>query len=509
MTGPSALVLEHYASALWGGSFKVGFAGMARSSFDGRELWLPTSDDAALGRARAAHAAAHTVFSGGRFEPGALKPLQQVLVGLFEDARVEALAMQRFPGLRRLWTPFHETTAPSSSLPARLARALFDADHAEPDSWILKARSAFHALDLEQSTALDSRRLGNLLGNDLGQMRWPFDAKSYVVEPAYRDDHAGLWERPPAPAKSVSPSSAKSHDESAFEPEAAPSHTYPEWDYVIERLRPCFCEVHEQSAAAGEPPSPAPAGVVRRVRRSLRRALLSSQQMRRESEGPELDLKALVDAAGERRAGVSPSRLMYRRAKRLATPRSVLLLLDLSESSNIALADGCRAHALSSLCAQLLCGAELPGLELAIDGFRSYGRRDVRYQRFKDFSERGSSGLERLGELQAAGSTRLGAALRHGCARLKSRRARERLLLVVTDADPADVDIYDARYLVEDARAAVDSARRAGIGVFACCLPGGEARAAQRIFGRQQAPLTRIGELPQRLGAALSARRAR
>jgi nitric oxide reductase activation protein len=79
-------------------------------------------------------------------------------------------------------------------------------------------------------------------------------------------------------------------------------------------------------------------------------------------------------------------------------------------------------------------------------------------------------------------------------------------LLVVTDGDPADVDVYDDKYLVEDARFAVDSARRRDIRVFACCLPGGDGRAQRRIFGRQQAPLERLQDLPARLHAACSAR---
>jgi len=37
-------------------------------------------------------------------------------------------------------------------------------------------------------------RLGGLLGNDMGQMRVQFNFKTYVVEPAYRDDNQGLWD---------------------------------------------------------------------------------------------------------------------------------------------------------------------------------------------------------------------------------------------------------------------------------------------------------------------------
>jgi nitric oxide reductase NorD protein len=519
------LVLERYLRALWGGAFEVRFAPVTaqRSAFDARALLLPrgfgaepTSTELELARARAAHAAAHAAFSGPRFEVGSLKPLQRVLVSLFEDARVEALAMRRFPGLRQLWAPFHRTSvtpfAQSAALFARLARALFDPSYSDPESWIQKARDAFWKLDCETAGSSSSRRLGNHLGNDLGQMRLAFAPREYVVEPVYRDDHSGLWEEPPVAAHGVSDAPSQTANESEPAPASPSTHAYPEWDYVIARERPAFCEVREQHAvccASFARARPATTAAAQRLRASLRRALVVPSRQQRVHEGPVLDLAAAVDAVAELRAGQSSARAVFRREKRGSARVSALLLLDLSESSNALLADGHRGRELASACAELLCSAAPATLELAIDAFSSHGRKDVRYRRLKDFTEPAAAALARFSELGAAGSTRLGAALRHSSERLRARAAADKLLLVVTDADPADIDVYDDRYLVEDARAAVIAARRAGILVFACCLPGGSARVQRRIFGRQRAPLARVGDLPARLHAAFSARRRR
>src|SRR4051812_2906153 len=54
-------------------------------------------------QAAAAHAAAHLVFSNHRFDVARMAPIQQALLGLLEDARVEWLAARELPGLRRLW----------------------------------------------------------------------------------------------------------------------------------------------------------------------------------------------------------------------------------------------------------------------------------------------------------------------------------------------------------------------------------------------------------------------
>jgi len=488
--------LEHYLQALWGRHFRVSFgtAAIERSAFDDCEQLLPPLVDAdpngnLLARARAAHAAAHAVFSGPRFDVGSLKPLQQVLVALFEDARVEALAIQHFPGLRRLWAPFHVATpAPVAScdaLLARLSRALFDERYVDPDAWIEKARRAFRAGGAGPE---HSRQLGSLLGNDLGQMRLPFDARQYRVEPAYRDDHGGLWERPPAPAKAVSPSASSAPSSATELPSGATSHVYPEWDYVIARERPAFCRLRDETAASSpDLTAPAPA-LVRRWRRRLQSALVEVSVERRSSDGPLLDLAAVVDAAADRIARRSAPLRIYQRPRRRARRASLLVLLDLSASSH--------AHReLSRSGAQLLCAAAPTTLELAVDGFSSYGRHDVRYTRFKDFTEPAAVAGSRLGQLSAAGSTRLGAAVRHAHWRLNARAPREKLLLVVSDGEPADVDIFDDRYLVEDARCAVKAARRAGIKVLGGCLPGGSEPLQQRIFGPWRARLTRLEDL--------------
>src|SRR6185312_3498048 len=137
-------------------------------------------------RAAAAHAGAHFRFSSLRFPVGKLKPVQIALVALVEDARIETLAIRDMPGLARLWLPFHAaqpsggSTAPM--LMVRLARALLDPRYADHDAWVTKGRNLFtQARDRLADPAI-SREIGGILGNDLGQMRLQFNARTYVVE---------------------------------------------------------------------------------------------------------------------------------------------------------------------------------------------------------------------------------------------------------------------------------------------------------------------------------------
>jgi nitric oxide reductase NorD protein len=507
--------LTPYLRALWGGDFRLQFAQgtpLLRATFAGREQVLPAlghDDSPHLARARAAHAAAHARFSGEPRQPGGLKPVQRVLAALFEDARVEALALEHYPGLRGLWAPFHVAgpshAAPLPALLARLSRALFDTGYRDPDAWVQKGRELFWAERAAWPSRELSRRLGSLMGNDLGQMRLALDARQYVVEPLYRDDHSGLWIQPAVLTQGAS----RDATSGGAPPPQSGEHRYPEWDYSIATERPNFCELSDTTAPSGSASSqPRPSSsLARRLQRCLRRRHLAPGWQRRCSDGPELDLAAAVDAAALARVAPAASPRIHRRRRQDQRASSTLLLLDLSESSNARLASGLRAGELAEAAARLLCWACSPssGAQLAIHGFNSYGRRAVRYTRFKDFEESSEVGLRRLGSLPAAGSTRLGAALRHATAELRSRACPAKVLLVLTDGDPADIDVYDEAYLVEDALDAVQAARRAGIRVFACCTPGGPPRSRERVFGAWQGHLAELSTLPRLLARAYAA----
>ena len=153
--------LKAFLTALWGRtpllrSFPAdgSHAPQRRASIAGPLIRLPEvfrgvhgNAARALFRAAAAHAQAHLVFGQGLFPVGTLKPLQISLVNLVEDARAETLAMRQFPGLRRLWAPYH-VASPSGvvaapTLLARLARALFDPAYVDDDSFVAKGRAMF------------------------------------------------------------------------------------------------------------------------------------------------------------------------------------------------------------------------------------------------------------------------------------------------------------------------------------------------------------------------------
>jgi len=501
----------------------------------------------ALFRASLAHIGAHVRFTPGRFSVGQLKALQIAVISLIEDARVEHLAMREMPGLRRLWLPFHIAqssgvlTAPS--LFARLARALIDPEFEDIDGWVRKGRDMFFAAEPEWSDPAISRAIGNLLGNDLGQMRVQFNAKTHVVQPPYRDDNLGLWdvEDPSGPdaeqtevvvesvritrtedrpqdadreqrqqddKAGVTPVSARPPDD----PDAGvPVAKYAEYDYQAGRERPEWTTLVEYAPKGGSGRFLSEvlerrADEVNRLTAFIRAARVGrAQRIRRQAEGETLDLDACIDAVATLRLGRMPDPQVYQTMTRRHRDLAVSVLLDVSQST----ADRVEGHTRTVLDlereATVLLAHAMASLgdPFALAAFSSDGREDVRYTRIKDFAEPfGPRQGAALAGLRPGYSTRIGAALRHAGAELAHQPSHRRLVLLVTDGEPSDIDCTDPAYLIEDAKRAVATLGVQGIDVFCVGLGTRNTETETRIFGRRGfIQIGRVAALTEKLPA--------
>ncbi|MBN9273480.1 MAG: VWA domain-containing protein, partial [Mesorhizobium sp.] len=214
------------------------------------------------------------------------------------------------------------------------------------------------------------------------------------------------------------------------------------------------------------------------------------ERLRRQSEGDFLDIDACIDAAVARRIGEPPSPRIHGRYERRSRDLSVLLLRDASQSTRDRVRDGRQTvldveRQAAALLSQAMAGLGDP---FALAAFCSDKRDDVRYMRIKDFGQPYDGLVEsRLAGLQSGFSTRLGAAMRHAGADLATQRSYRRLLLVVTDGEPSDIDVDDRHYLVEDARKAVQGLSRLAIDTFCAGLDSSADSYLSRIFGQKNA----------------------
>ena len=315
----------------------------------------------------------------------------------------------------------------------------------------------------------DFARLGLVLANMLGQMRVPFDTQYRPA--AYRDDHSYLWdhgrtadsetEAKPLAAGASAPGTADAEPALATLRE----RHYGEWHEKLGLWRPAWCRVQER-ALAGRGPAPAP------QRRRLPPA----------AEGEMLDLQAGVAAWTDRRRGQRwEPRLFHRMPAPLRA--SVLLLLDLSQSTQAPWGGGPLSVQAAQQRAALWLAQRLAarGARVAVHGFASNGRAEVAYWRAVDFGARCDAAA--LAALPVQHSTRLGAALRHAQALLATETSPRRGIVLLSDGQPWDVDVFEPGHLLRDAHHAVQAGRR--VGMQAGCLAfADQAVAALRpVFG--------------------------
>jgi len=507
------------------------------------EIYRGVQGDAAysLYRAAAAHAQAHLVFGGPRFPVGALKPLQIALVTLIEDARIESLAMRQLPGLRKQWSPYHIAVpagvAAAPTLIARLARALFDPSYDDDDSFVAKGRSMFQARLPRLEDPAISREIGMLLGNDLGQMRVQFNAKTYVVEPVYRDDGLGLWDfGDEAPSSgetldlavdAVRVEQRDDPDQTSIRPDVledksrlgrarpvAPDQRgiviakYPEWDRAHGIERPEWTTVREIHARPGDPrlveEALERADVLRnRIRRLVRGVRVGRAiRLKRQLDGHDLDVDAVLDAGIALRSRQEPDPRVFRATTSKHRDLVVLLLIDISESTRDRLASGASILDVERLAVAVLAEAmSALGDPFSMLAFASNGRDDVEMTTVKAFNEPYDRAcVGRLAALSPGLSTRLGTALRHAGELISHARSFRKLVIVLTDGEPSDIDVADPLDLVEDARRAAVGLRARGIDGFGVVLGSNAMNSAVRIFGRGNTMLVpRVEDLPARL----------
>jgi hypothetical protein len=488
-----------------------------------------------------AHAQAHIIFNGKRFAVGKLKPLQIALINLIEDARIEALAMQHLPGLRRVWAPYHLATADgpltAPSLLARLARALFDPSFADTNGFVAKGRGMFNAATHHLDDPAISREIGMLLGNDLGQMRVQFNAKTYVVEPVYRDDGHGLWElqdheqtpdnvlemmieamrpdRQEAPDSTTTDTAEQNNEQKPASARPTGSDergvvvaTYPEWDRVHEVERPDWTTVREVSCSPADPrvidealnQASALRNRIQTIVRSARTG--RAVRLRRQLEGHDIDIDAMLDAGIALRMQQQPDPRIFRSSAAKHRDISTVLLIDVSASTGDRVTGDATVLDMERLSVAVVSEAmDQLGDPFSLLAFASDGRDDIRMKTVKAFAEQYDRAcMSRLAGLTSGLSTRLGAALRHAGTVTEQTNAYRKLIIALTDGEPSDIDVEDSADLVEDARRAVRGLHSHGIDCFGIVLGAAGMTSAARIFGCGNTMLVnRLDELPKRL----------
>lgn len=282
---------------------------------------------------------------------------------------------------------------------------------------------------------------------------------------------------------------------------------YPEWDWQSSTYRHPGAIVHVRECALGpqrwvSDTLKAHAGVLRDVRRRFELLRAERVTLRRRAEGDEIDIAACVDARADFKAGLPLNDSVYLQRRVLRRDTAVVLLVDASGSTDAWIDAGKRIIDVEKE-ALLLVSAALDHADerYAVLSFSGEGPGAVVIQEIKTFAERGGPAVgRRISALEPQHYTRAGAALRHASTVLMREPARHRLLLLLSDGKPNDIDAYEGRYGVEDTRQAVVEAKLQGIFPFCLTIDRQAASYLPRVFGANQYALL---SRPQRLPGVL------
>ncbi len=525
--------LSLYLRALWGETdhfvpYSEGFDELRKPQpyFNALGIRVPDVYDDRAGvsgidryRALLAHVAAHKRWSTSIFADN-YSPFQRIAIEMFEDCRVETLAMREYPGLRRLWQALHPFPGEDDCDPekescirhrlAMFSWAVLNPDHPYANPDLLEFVERFHQALKDGPASLEE--IAGIAVSFIARTRQASDLQANVrfenTEVDYRDDNRHLWKFIEEGDEEEMFEAEQKSKKVEQELEGLPPRHYPEWDYQTKTYRPDWVSLYESL----HPPGDASfidkllkrhEALAKRLKRVL--DLLKPQQyvrIRYQEEGSELDLDVAIRSLIDFKSGANPDPRINMSHRHDGRDIAVTLLLDLSESlsETVPGSDQTILELSQEAVALLAWAIDNLGDDFAIGGFSSNTRHEVRYQHIKGFTEPwGEDVKARLAAMEAGWSTRMGAAMRHAGHYLAARRADKKLLLILTDGEPADIDVEDERMLIEDAHRAVRELDTEGIYTYCINLDPRADEYVGDIFGRQYMVIDHIDRLPEKL----------
>jgi len=515
-----------------------------------------------LYRATAAHMAAHICYTSSRISAEELSPAQMFFIGLAEDARIEYKAIRDFPGLKKLWRSLlvldYEEPVEHPTIPVleHFALMLLDSSERSGDEELNALADRFHEdIEQQQDNSTFSWNLGVDLFNLLSARREVPSLRILDrIRIPYRDDNRFVWEFEefdwdqgteylPASQRQVRrkvnimemvneidcelagdnaqeiwtcetelfpyEDEGVSYNEMwGKEPVSEPFH-YQEWDYQIQLHRPDWVTVYERRQPKGDP------GAIEKIITEYKPVahrikqiidLLTPegvQRVRNMEDGDEIDINAAIDAMVAIRMGEQPNPRITMRNVLKNRDLSVVVLMDLSESTNETVEGSDKTILQLTREASTLVATAINGIgdPFALHGFASDGRHDVQYYRFKDFNQHfDDEAKSRLAGMQGGLSTRMGAAMRHAGQHLLKQPERRKLLLIVTDGEPADIDERDPQHLRHDTKKAVEELYSKGVLSYCLTLDPHADSYVKRIFGMNNYTIVdNVQKLPEKL----------
>lgn len=272
-------------------------------------------------------------------------------------------------------------------------------------------------------------------------------------------------------------------EEQEVEPDGG-GHKYDEWDYKRSGYKKRWCSLYEQDIHPGDEPFvrltlARYAGYVSVLRKKFELLKREQRLIRRQSDGIDIDLDAVVESFSDLRAGASPSENLFIRADRHERNIAVLFLVDMSGSTR-----GWVNRAEKESLVLMSEALETLGDRYAVYGFSGNTRNRCDLYRVKTFEEQYTERVkQRIAGIEPKDYTRMGPFVRHAASLLNALEARTKLLITLSDSKPEDWDGYKGDYGIEDTRKALIEAAALGIHPFCVTIDHEAPSYLPHLFG--------------------------
>jgi nitric oxide reductase NorD protein len=242
---------------------------------------------------------------------------------------------------------------------------------------------------------------------------------------------------------------------------------YDEWDYRRKGFRKNWCVVTEKVIPPVqntfiEQTLKQYRGQIRRLRHQFELLQTSERFVRRQREGSDIDLDAMIESLADNYAGRPPSDRLFIRLARDQRDIAVYFLVDMSNSTA-----GWVGQSIKEALV-LICEA----MEVLNDRYGIYGFSGMRRLRCEVFpvkriDDRYTREVrQRISAIGPREYTRMAPAIRHMTSLFSQVEAKIRLLIVLSDGKPEDYDDYKGDYAIEDTRHALIEAKVKGVHPF-------------------------------------------
>ncbi len=264
--------------------------------------------------------------------------------------------------------------------------------------------------------------------------------------------------------------------------------TYDEWDYSKRKYKENFCKLYpknitETDIAYYKKTLTENTTTLMGLRKMLTNINNKYKQQRRQTQGEEFDLDALTDLYIDIHSGHTPSENIYLSKRKKEKDLSILMLLDISLSSD-GYAAGNRVidveKQVSILFGEILSEFDV---DFSIDCFYSKTRNYATYITLKDFDEDWNKAKYKIGAIEPEGYTRIGTALRHSGALLDKRDTDNKWIILISDGKPNDYDKYEGKYGINDVKQALRELNERNINSYALAIEANAKYYLPQMFG--------------------------